>query len=138
MSAPRSSTGHFTIRAVRGAVQVPRDDPDAIGRGTVELLTEVLARNALTVDDLVSVLFTATPDLRSAFPAAAARRLGLHDVPLLCATEIDVPDAPPRIIRLLAHVHTDLPRTALTHVYLAGAATLRPDLPTPNPPTPSP
>ncbi|MET7878450.1 MULTISPECIES: chorismate mutase [Micromonospora] len=129
-SGPTGPETRPTVRALRGAVQVPRDSPDDIAQATVELLTAVLERNGLTGDDLISVLFTVTPDLRTAFPATAARRMGLHDVPLLCATEIGVPDAPPRIIRLLAHVHTDRPRDGLLHVYLGGAAALRPDLPT--------
>jgi chorismate mutase len=81
-------------------------------------------------DDLISVIFTATPDLRSEFPAYAARQMGITDVPLLCASEIDVPGALPRVLRLLAHVETDKSRADLRHVYLGGAAQLRTDLPT--------
>lgn len=99
-----------------------------IGKGTVELVVEVLRRNGLAVDDLISIFFTVTPDLVSAFPAAGARGLGLSEVPMLCATEIGVPDALARVIRLLAHVRTDRPRSAIEHVYLRGAAQLRPDL----------
>lgn len=89
----------------------------------------MLERNALTRDRLISIVFTATPDLRSDFPAYAARRLGIVDVPLLCAVEIDVPGAMPRVVRLLAHVETDLPRAEIHHVYLRGASALRTDLP---------
>ena len=117
------------LRAVRGAVQVDRDDRELVLEATTDLLTAVLERNGLTADDLVSVVFTATPDLHSAFPAYAARQMGLTDVPLLCAVEIDVPGAMPRVLRLLAHVETDLPRSAVRHVYLRGAAALRSDLP---------
>lgn len=117
-----------TVRAVRGAIQIERDDPELIAADTRELLHEVIRRNAIDTDDLISVVFTMTPDLASGFPAAAARALGLTDVPLLCATEIGVPNAMARVIRLLAHIHTDRPRSAIEHVYLRGAARLRPDL----------
>ena len=120
----------MAVRAVRGAIQVDRDDRDDILAATTELLSEVLTRNALAPEDLISVVFTATPDLRSEFPAYAARQMGITDVPLLCACEIDVPGAMPRVLRLLAHVETDLRRDGLRHVYLRGAAQLRTDLPT--------
>jgi len=94
-----------------------------------ELVTEVLARNGLSTDDLISIVFTATPDVTAEFPAYAARLAGITDVPLLCASEIAVPGALPRVLRLLAHVETDQPRSALRHVYLRGAAALRTDLP---------
>ena len=113
---------------MRGATQVDRDDPGTIATATRELLAEVVGRNDLRADDFISVVFTMTPDLASGFPAAAARELGLTDVPLLCATEIDVPNAMRRVIRLLAHIETDRPRSAIRHVYLRGAAGLRPDL----------
>ncbi|MCW2666438.1 MAG: chorismate mutase [Frankiales bacterium] len=120
----------MSVRAVRGAIQVDDDDREQVLEATTELLTAVLERNALSPDDLISVLFTATPDLTSEFPAYAARQMGITDVPLLCAREIDVPHAMPRVLRLLAHVETDRPRSALRHVYLRGAAALRTDLPT--------
>jgi len=116
------------VRAVRGAIQVDRDDPADILAGTRELLTEVLRRNELASADLISIVFTLTPDLTSCFPAVAARGLGLADVPLLCATEVDVPGALPRVVRLLAHVESDRPRSAVRHIYLRGATRLRPDL----------
>ena len=117
------------MRAVRGATQVDRDDRDAILAGAGELIAAVLERNGIHPDDLVSVVFTATPDLTAEFPAYAARLLGIVDVPLLCASEIDVAGAMPRVLRLLAHFETDLPRSAIRHVYLHGAARLRTDLP---------
>jgi chorismate mutase len=117
------------VRAVRGAIQIDADDRDQILDATTELLQEVLQRNHLAPDDLISVMFTATPDLRSEFPAYAARQMGITDVPLLCAAEIDVPGAMPRVLRLLAHVETDLSRHDVRHVYLRGAAQLRTDLP---------
>ena len=119
----------MAVRAVRGAIQVDRDDRDEILAATTELLTAVLERNRISRDDLISVVFTATPDLVSEFPAYAARQMGITDVPLLCAGEIPVPGAMPRVLRLLAHVESELPRAEIGHVYLRGAAALRTDLP---------
>jgi chorismate mutase len=120
----------MAVRAVRGAIQIDQDDRQQVLDATTELLTAVLERNGIAADDLISVVFTATPDVRSEFPAYAARQMGITDVPLLCASEIDVPGAMPRVLRLLAHVETDRPRSELRHVYLRGAAALRTDLPT--------
>jgi chorismate mutase len=117
------------VRAVRGAIQVDADDRDLILQGTSELVAEVLRRNDISVDDLISIVFTATPDLTAEFPAYAARLMGFHDVPLLCTTEIAVPGSMPRVLRLLAHVESDRPRSEIHHVYLRGAAGLRRDLP---------
>jgi len=114
---------------VRGAIQVDENDRDAILEGTTELVQTMLARNEFTLDDLISIVFTATPDLTAEFPAYAARKLGMTDIPLMCATEIAVPGAMPRVVRLLAHVNTELPRHAIRHPYLRGAAALRRDLP---------
>lgn len=119
----------MAIRAVRGATQVDADDRELILEGTAELVTEVLTRNRLRGEDLISAIFTVTSDLSAEFPAYAARQAGLADVPLLCATEIPVPGAMPRVIRMLAHVETDLGRADIRHVYLRGAAELRTDLP---------
>jgi chorismate mutase len=119
-----------TTRAVRGATQADRDERDHLLDRASELVTAVLDRNKIDPADLVSVIFTATPDLTSEFPAYAARRLGITDVPLLCATEIDVSGAMPRVLRLLAHFETELARADVRHVYLHGAAGLRTDLPT--------
>lgn len=117
------------VRAVRGATQVAANDRDEVIEATAELVRAVLGRNELADDDLISVIFTATPDLTAEFPAYAARAIGITDVPLLCATEIDVPGAMPRVIRLLAHVETGRSRAQLRHVYLRGAEALRSDLP---------
>lgn len=117
------------VRAVRGAVQVEADDRDAILNGAAELVRAVMHRNGIEPTDLISILFTATPDLTAEFPAYAARLMGLTDVPLLCATEIAVPGAMPRVLRLLAHVESDRHRAEIRHVYLGGAAALRTDLP---------
>ncbi len=116
------------VRAIRGAIQVDRDDPEVIFTDTGVLLSEVIRRNELAFEDIISVFFTVTPDLVSGFPAAGARGLGLTEVPMLCATEIGAPNAMERVIRLLAHIQTDRPRSAIEHVYLRGAAQLRPDL----------
>lgn len=115
--------------ALRGATTTDGDDEEAIVRATAELLSAMLERNAVAHDDLVSVFFTATPDLRSEFPAAAARTIGISDVPLLCASEIDVRGGVPRCIRVLMHLYSDAPRTDLRHVYLGDARALRRDLP---------
>ncbi len=117
------------VRAVRGAIQVDVDERDAILGATTELLLAVLERNEIAPDDLISVIFTATPDLTAEFPAYAARQMGITDVPLLCAGEIAVPGAMPRVLRLLAHVETGRTRHDVRHVYLRGAAGLRTDLP---------
>ncbi len=118
----------MTVRAIRGAIQVEANDRDAILVSTAELVTAVMSRNDLSTDDVISVLFTATPDLNAEFPALAARKIGFHEVPLMCATEIAVPGAMPRVVRLMAHVETDRSRSELQHVYLRGAAALRLDI----------
>jgi chorismate mutase len=114
------------LRALRGAITVERNDAESIVEATEELVRELLGRNDLDADDLVSCIFTCTPDLNAAFPAAAARDIGLSAVPMLCAQEIDVPDALPRVIRLMAHC--DLADRPANHVYLRDARTLRTDL----------
>jgi chorismate mutase len=116
------------VRAVRGAVQVGGNDRAEILAGTAELVTEVMSRNELSTDDVISVIFTATPDLTAEFPALAARKLGFQEVPLLCAAEIAVPGAMPHVVRLIMYIETGKPRSALQHVYLHGAAALRLDI----------
>ncbi|MCB0986939.1 MAG: chorismate mutase [Microthrixaceae bacterium] len=117
------------VRALRGATTADVDSPEEIEARTVELLEQMFERNGVDHDDLISIWFTVTVDLVSAFPASAARTIGLGDVPLLCATEIPVPASTPRCIRVLAHLTTDRARNELRHVYLHGAAGLRDDLP---------
>jgi chorismate mutase len=117
-----------TVRAIRGAIQVDANERAAILEGTTELVTEVMTRNSLVTEDVISVLFTATPDLTAEFPALAARKIGFQDVPLLCATEIAVPHALPRVVRLMMNVETTLPRSGIQHVYLRGAKALRLDI----------
>ncbi|MGH2737090.1 MAG: chorismate mutase [Actinomycetota bacterium] len=121
-------TAEREVRALRGATTVARDSPDAIIDATAELLRELIARNALVLDDLISLVFTATPDLTAEFPAVAARGLGISDVALLSAQEIAVPGSLPRCIRVLAHCYSTRPRADLHHVYLGDARELRTDL----------
>ncbi|MGW4205458.1 chorismate mutase [Streptomyces sp. NPDC004726] len=118
----------MAVRAIRGAVQLERDDAGHMDDQVGELLTAVLERNGIAPADLISIWFTATPDLHSDFPAAAARRLGITDVPLICAQEMDVVGAMPRVVRILVHVETGLDRSDVTHVYLGAAAALRKDI----------
>jgi chorismate mutase len=115
------------LRALRGATTVEANEPDAILSATEELVREVMERNRLEPDAMVSCIFTCTNDLDAEFPAVAARNLGLSAVPLLCAKEIDVPGALPRVIRLLLHCYAD-PETSAKHVYLREAESLRRDL----------
>jgi len=117
------------VRALRGATTVDADQPGQITERTVALLEEMFERNGVDHDDLISIWFTVTEDLTSAFPAAGARTVGLGDVPLLCAREIPVPGSTPRCIRVLAHLTTDRARDQLHHVYLEGAVGIRDDLP---------
>jgi chorismate mutase len=116
------------VRAVRGATQLDVDEREHLLSSTRELVQAVLDANPMGPEDLISVVFTVTPDLRSEFPAVAARELGLGDVPLLCCTEIDVPGAMPRVVRLMAHAELDVPRADVRHVYLRGAVALRRDI----------
>jgi chorismate mutase len=108
---------------------VDADTPEDITARTTALLKEMFARNDVDHDDIVSIVLTATDDLHSMFPATAARTIGLGDVPLLCARELDIEGGTPRCIRVLAHLETDKARGELHHVYLEGARTLRDDLP---------
>jgi chorismate mutase len=118
----------MSTRAARGAIRVASDDREALLSATERLLSNLLERNAIQTEDLVSVLFTVTEDLRAAFPAEAARRMGLGKVPLLCAREIDVPGAMPSVVRVLMHFHSDATLDDVVHVYLDGAESLRDDL----------
>jgi chorismate mutase len=116
------------VRAARGAIVVPQDAPEQLHASTSRLLAALLERNGVAHDDLISILFTVTDDLRSAFPAEAARRMGMGDIPLLCAREIPVAGAMPSVVRVLMHFQTDLTLRDVTHVYLDGAERLRDDL----------
>ena len=118
----------MALRAVRGAVQLDADEREHLLASTRELVTAVMDANALSVDDLVNMVFTFTPDLHSEFPAVAARELGMGDVPLMCSVEVDVDGAMPRVVRLMALVQTEPTRAQVQHVYLRGAAALRRDI----------
>lgn len=115
------------VRAIRGATSVPADTREDIAARTAELVAEVMSRNGLTPDDLISVIFTSTEDLVATFPATAAREVGLGAVPLICAREIPVPGSLPSCVRLLAHANMPAER-AVQHVYLHDAVRLRVDL----------
>ncbi|MGC8498832.1 MAG: chorismate mutase [Acidimicrobiales bacterium] len=116
------------LRAVRGATTCEANTAEAIGAVTVELLGQLMERNRLDHDDVVSVIFTTSPDLTAAFPATAARTIGFGDVPLLCASEIDVPGSMRRCVRILLHVYAEA-AAPIHHVYLHDARALRDDLP---------
>ena len=118
----------MAVRAVRGATQLENDVREHMLERVAEMVTDVMVANDLGVADFISVIFTATSDLVSEFPAYAARRLGFGDVPLICARELEIEGSMPRVVRMMAHVETDLPREEVTHVYLHGAANLRRDL----------
>jgi chorismate mutase len=113
---------------IRGATTVDADDAEQIRSRTQELVRELLSRNDVKADDLVSIIFTATDDVTAAFPATAARELGLDDVPLLGSREISVPGALTHCIRVLIHCYSERGRPEIRHVYLEGAQVLRADL----------
>jgi chorismate mutase len=117
------------VRAIRGATTVDFDDKEQVISRVQALLTAILERNELSKDDLISILFTATDDIVSMFPATAARTLGLGDVPLICARELAVVDGQSLCIRVLLHVNTSRDRGEIHHVYLESARGLRDDLP---------
>ena len=117
------------FRALRGATTVDQDIPEQITERVVVLLQEMLDRNDVGHDDLVSIIFTATPDIHSMFPATAARTIGLGDVPLLGASELSVEGGVQRCIRVMMHLTTERTRAEMRHVYLEGASHLRDDLP---------
>lgn len=116
------------LRGIRGATTVEADDADEIRLRTQELVREMLSRNDVKADDLVSIFFTTTDDLSAAFPATAARELGLDDVPLFGGREMAVPGALERCIRVLVQCYSELGRGEIRHVYLERAKVLRADL----------
>ena len=119
----------MAVRGVRGAITVNENSSEEMLSAARELLQEIIARNELAdFSEVISAIFTTTPDLNAAFPAEAARGLGMSQVPLLCASEIAVPHGLPRVIRVLLHVNTDKKQAEMTHVYLRGAIALRKDL----------
>ena len=129
-----SQTGNLramdrSVRALRGATTLDNDEADHLLQRVGSLVTEMIERNSLEPEDIISILFTATPDIHSIFPAVAARNLGLGDVPLICAQEIDVAGAMPLCVRVMMHVETSLARAEVRHVYQHNARSLRDDLP---------
>ncbi|MCA9109406.1 MAG: chorismate mutase [Planctomycetaceae bacterium] len=117
------------VRGIRGATNVTENSATEILEATRELLEEVLSRNGLDrFEDIVSAMFTTTPDLNAAFPAEAARGLGMNSVPLICASEIAVPNSMPLCIRVLLHVNTDKAQQEMVHIYMRDAKRLRPDV----------
>lgn len=134
MTAPAAPAVRFrvmapAVRALRGATTIEADTADQVDERVVALLEAMVERNAVDHDDIISVFFTATEDVVSAFPAAAARSYGLGDVPLICARELSVEGGTPRCIRVMMHLTTERSRAELHHVYLEGARNLRDDLP---------
>jgi chorismate mutase len=118
----------MNVRAIRGAIQVDANTVEHIHAGVKDLLGAMMVANELVAADVISVIFTATPDLRADFPAAAAREIGFGAVPLICASEIDVPGALQGIIRVMLHCNTRLKADEISHIYLTGAVALRRDL----------
>jgi chorismate mutase len=119
---------NLSIRAIRGATTCDVDSPEEIANVSVEVVRAMLERNAITGEDVISIFFTTTPDLTSSFPATAVRLDGFAEVPLMCASEIAVPSALPRVIRVMMHAYTTADRKDVRHVYLRGAVVLRSDL----------
>jgi len=118
----------MSVRAIRGAIQVEANTVEAIHTGVQELLGAILKANDLSAADVISVIFTATPDLNADFPAAAAREVGFGAVPLICASEINVPGALSGVIRVMLHCNTKANSQEISHIYLKGAVALRRDL----------
>jgi chorismate mutase len=117
------------VLALRGAITVDEDTKDEVNTKTKRLVQEMLDRNHVSHDDLISIIFTATDDITAEFPATAARSLGLGDIPLICARELGIAHGMPHCIRVLMHFNGDQTRNSLHHVYLEGARSLRDDLP---------
>lgn len=123
--AESRTSEQLAVRGIRGAISVEANTAEAIAEATCELLREILRRNVLTTESVISAFFSLTPDLNATFPARAARSIGWTSVPMLDTVEVDVPDAPARTLRVLLHVTTV---RAVRHVYMRRAAALRPDL----------
>lgn len=121
-------TEQWRVRGIRGAITVEANEKEAIVDATCRLVQEMMRRNGVAIEDIASVIITATRDLDAEFPAVGARRAGLTHVPLMCAAEIDVPGAQSRCVRVLMHVNTPKGQREIEHVYLGEAAGLRPDL----------
>jgi chorismate mutase len=118
----------MTVRGIRGAIDVSRDDGTEILSATHRLLEAMVAANRVRPGDVATAIFSLTPDLHSQFPAIAARQLGWTEVPLLCCAELDIPGAMERVIRVLLLVNTRVPASKIRHQYLGNTHRLRPDL----------
>lgn len=116
------------VRAIRGAITVENNEKDEILSATAELLKELLEKNQVDRESLIEMIFTLTPDLDAVFPAVAARKLGITNVPLMCMSEIPVAGALQKCVRILIHINTDKSLDKIKHIYLKGAKVLRPDL----------
>jgi chorismate mutase len=116
------------VRAIRGATQLETDSVEEMRRAVVDLLTTLFSENEISTDELVSILFTATSDIHSDFPAAAARTLELGAIPLICAQEIDVAGALPRVVRVMVHAYSHRTHAEIKHIYRGGAQSLRKDI----------
>jgi chorismate mutase len=116
------------VKAIRGATQVAENSSTAINAATRELLLEMLRANGIEIPDVISIIFTVSPDLNAAFPASAAREIGFTETALLCAVEIDVPGAPSRIVRILIHSNVSDAHAEIAHIYQHGAKSLRTDI----------
>ena len=118
----------MTVRGIRGAITVSENTINDIIEDTKILLTKMIAENDIDQTEIVSIFFSITKDLNATFPAKAARELGLHDTPLLCLNELDVPNSLEKVIRILMHVNSLKKQTEMKHIYLKEAIKLRPDL----------
>ena len=116
------------VRAIRGATQLSVDSAEEMKSAVVDLLSELFSANEIATDDLISILFTATPDIHSDFPAAAARTLDLGSVPLMCAQELDIEGALPLVVRVMVHAHSHRSVAEIKHIYRRGAVALRKDI----------
>jgi chorismate mutase len=116
------------VVAVRGATQLTRDDSVEMAEAVTELLSTIFERNSIDKSDLISIFFTSTEDLISDFPAAAARKLDLGDIPLMCAREIPVKGSLPRVVRVMVYMHSELSHEQVKHIYARGAEVLRKDI----------
>ena len=118
----------MATRAIRGAIQIPADSESEIIAGVGQLLSAIMEANQLQLDSVISVFLTSTPDLTAAFPAVGAREVGFTQIPLMCASEIDVKGALERVIRVMLHVESELKADEISHIYLGGAQALRRDI----------